>query len=83
MKDRNIKLEAVTPNTLVVGVDIAKETQWARFVNYRGLELGKALKFHNNKNGFDSILASIKAICKNNLNYISMDFSINLSISQN
>ena len=65
MKDRNIKLEAVTPNTLVVGVDIAKETQWARFVNYRGLELGKALKFRNNKNGFDSILASIEAICKN------------------
>ena len=65
MKDRDIKLEAVTPNTLVVGVDIAKETQWARFVNYRGLELGKALKFRNNKNGFDSILASIKAICKN------------------
>lgn len=65
MKDRNIKLEAVTPNTLVVGVDIAKETQWARFVNYRGLELGKALKFRNNKNGFDSILSSIEAICKN------------------
>ena len=65
MKDRDIKLEAVTPNTLVVGVDIAKEIQWARFVNYRGLELGKALKFRNNKNGFDSILASIEAICKN------------------
>ena len=47
MKDRDIKLEAVTPNTLVVGVDIAKEIQWARFVNYRGLELGKALKFRN------------------------------------
>lgn len=65
MKDRNIKLEAVTPSTLVVGVDIAKEIQWAKFVNYRGLELGKALKFRNKKNGFDSILASIEAICKN------------------
>ena len=33
MKNRVIeKLEAVTPSTLVVGVDIAKETQWARFV---------------------------------------------------
>jgi transposase len=65
MKNRVIeKLEAVTPSTLVVGVDIAKETQWARFVNYRGLELGKALKFHNDKNGFESILASINVICK-------------------
>lgn len=66
MKNRNVqKLEAVTPSTLVVGVDIAKETQWARFVDYRGLELGKALKFQNDKNGFESILASIEAICKN------------------
>ncbi|HRX21220.1 MAG TPA: IS110 family transposase, partial [Syntrophomonadaceae bacterium] len=65
MKNRDIKLEAITPNTLIVGVDIAKETQWARFVNYRGLETGKTIKFHNNKYGFDNILASVKSICKN------------------
>jgi len=66
MKNRNDqKLEAITPSTLIVGVDIAKELQWARFVDYRGLELGKALKFQNDKNGFDSILASIETICKN------------------
>jgi transposase len=65
MKSRGVeKLEAITQSTLVVGVDIAKETQWARFVNYRGLESGKALKFHNDKHGFDSILASIEAVCK-------------------
>ena len=66
MKNRNDqKLKAITPGTLIVGVDIAKKTQWARFVDYRGLELRKALKFKNHKNGFDSILASIKVICKN------------------
>lgn len=66
MKNNNAqKLEAITPSTLIVGVDIAKELQWARFVDYRGLELGKALKFNNNKNGFDSILTGIEAICKN------------------
>ena len=66
MKNHNDqKLEAITPSTLIVGVDIAKEIQWARFVDYRGLELEKALKFQNDKNGFDSILASIKTICKN------------------
>lgn len=65
MKNRNVqKLEAITPSTLIVGVDIAKEIQWARFVDYRGLELGKALEFHNDKNGFDSILTSIDVICK-------------------
>jgi len=66
MKNRNAqKLEAITQNTLIVGVDIAKELQWGRFVDYRGLELGKTLKFRNNKNGFESILASIEANCKN------------------
>jgi len=65
MKNRNNqKLEAITTRTLIVGVDIAKETQWARFVDYRGLELGKAQKFQNDKNGFENILASIEAICK-------------------
>lgn len=58
------KLEAVTVNTLIVGVDIAKNVQWARFTDYRGLEIGKALKFNNNKEGFNSILAGIEAICK-------------------
>jgi len=43
------KLKAITPGTLIVGVDIAKKTQWARFVDYRGLELRKALKFKNHK----------------------------------
>ena len=66
MKNRNVqKLEAITPSTLVVGVDIAKETQWARFVDYRGLELGKTLKFQNDKNGFENILTTIEVICKN------------------
>jgi transposase len=64
-KRNNQKIEAITPRTLIVGVDIAKETQWARFVDYRGIELGKALKFQNDKSGFENILASIEAICKN------------------
>ncbi len=63
-KTESYKLEAITPNTLIVGVDIAKNTQWARFTDYRGIEFGKALKFLNDKNGFDSILASIEGICK-------------------
>jgi transposase len=66
MKNRSAqKLEAITLSTLIVGVDIAKEIQWARFVDYRGLELGKVLKFQNNKNGFENILTSIEAISKN------------------
>jgi transposase len=65
LKNRNrTKLEAITPCTLIVGVDIAKELQWARFIDYRGLELRKPLKFQNDKNGFETILSTIKTICK-------------------
>ena len=58
------KLETITPSTLIIGIDIAKKLQWARFTDYRGLELGKALKFRNDKNGFERILSSIETICK-------------------
>lgn len=62
--NNNVKLEAITHKTLIVGIDIAKVTQWARFVDYRGLELGKAVKFKNDKKGFENIVASIDWICK-------------------
>lgn len=58
------KLEIITPGTLIIGVDIAKKLQWARFTDYRGFELGKALKFQNDKPGFGGILSSIQTICK-------------------
>ncbi|MDR1700127.1 MAG: hypothetical protein LBR68_02955 [Lachnoclostridium sp.] len=38
MKKKNqfvLKLEAITETTLVVGIDIAKYIQWARFVDCR------------------------------------------------
>ena len=60
------KLEAITPDTLIVGVDIAKNIHWARFTNYRGITLGKALKVSNNKEGFENILTTIKGVCKQN-----------------
>jgi transposase len=60
------KLEAITPDTLIVGVDIAKNTHWARFTDYRGIPLGKACKVLNNKEGFENILTTIKGVCKQN-----------------
>ena len=62
----NRKIEAVTLRTLVVGVDIAKEMQWARFVDCRGIECGKATYFRNDGTGFKAILAKIRQICKEN-----------------
>lgn len=59
----NQKLEAVTFKTLVVGIDIAKHNQWARFVDCRGIEHNKAINFENNRNGFNAILTRIYKIC--------------------
>ena len=65
MKNRtNQRLEEITAGTLIVGVDVAKEDQWARIVDYRGVESGKAVKFKNNRQGFESIVARIREICK-------------------
>ena len=55
---------AITDDTLVVGVDIAKNYQWARFVDFRGIEHDHALKFKNRKVGFEAILSKTRAICK-------------------
>ena len=67
MKDSQTKkLMAITTGTLVVGVDIAKRVHWARFVDYRGIELGKALKFDNTIGGFKSIVGQIEKICGDN-----------------
>ena len=65
MKNRtNQRLEEITAGTLIIGVDVAKENQWARFVDYRGVEIGKAMLFKNNLQGFESIVARIREICK-------------------
>ena len=55
---------AITDDTLVVGVDIAKNYQWAMFVDFRGIEQDHALKFKNRKGGFEEILTKIRSICK-------------------
>lgn len=46
------KIRQVTEETIVVGVDIASETHWARAFDWRGLELGKTLCFSNSAEGF-------------------------------
>ena len=65
MKNRtNQRIEDITLTTLILGIDVAKEVQWGRFVDYRGNEVGKAMSFHNNRKGFESIVAKIQEHCK-------------------
>jgi transposase len=60
----NRQLEEITATTLVVGVDIAKTTHWARMVDYRGIEVGKALSFRSDRKGFENIIARINETFK-------------------
>jgi len=49
----NQRIERITTEHLVVGIDIAKEKHVARAVNYRGIERGKSLSFNNDHWGFE------------------------------
>jgi transposase len=59
----NEKIESITERTLIVGIDVAKVLHWARFVDYRGIEHGKALAIVNDMNGFKGILSTIRLLC--------------------
>lgn len=56
------KLDMVGVGTLIVGVDIAKKVQWARFCDHTGRELGKALRFENSTDGFESLSLRIEEL---------------------
>lgn len=53
---QNEKIRQVTDTTIVVGVDIASETHWARAFDWRGLELTKVISFENSLEGFTYLL---------------------------
>ena len=55
----NKKLNQVTENTLIVGMDIAKRTHYACFVDERGRVLEKAFAVHQSKEGFEALYQNI------------------------
>jgi transposase len=66
MRNRtNQRLEEITITTLIVGIDIAKTTHYARFTDYRGVEIGKAVSFKSDTGGFEAIVAKIEQIRNN------------------
>ena len=57
---QNQKISQVTETTLIVGVDIGSETNFARAFNWRGQEQSKKVfRFNNSQEGFQSFLAYI------------------------
>ena len=59
---QNSKIAQVTERTLVVGVDIGSETNYARAFNWRGQEVSKkVLRFSNSQEGFQSFLDYLRS----------------------
>lgn len=61
MNKRTNNLEQIRIiHTLIVGVDIAKKTHWARMLDGRtGMEVDSAFSFQNNTNAFSSLLSRL------------------------
>ena len=63
---QNEKICQVTNETMVVGVDIASETHYARVFDNRGIEFGKVFSFGSNREGFEQFSAKITKLMREN-----------------
>ena len=53
---QNQKISQITPSTLIIGIDIAKDKHVARAQDDRGIEFGKRLIFENRIHGFETLI---------------------------
>ena len=61
MKTENQRIERISPSTLVVGIDIAKEKHAVQATNFRGIALTKrAVMVDNNRSGFEQLERTIR-----------------------
>lgn len=63
-RTQNEKISQIKISTLVVGIDIGKETHYARAFDYRGIELAKLLIFSNTAEGFERLDRWMQDTCK-------------------
>src|SRR6056297_1079183 len=59
---KNAKFNKITDKTLVGGIDIAKDTHEVKWVNWRGEQIGKGLRFKNNREDFEKLLRQAKQV---------------------
>lgn len=65
---QNQKINQVSEQTLVIGIDIASELNYARAFDWRGIEKDKVFKFFNNLEGFQAFKDwSAQVMAANNL----------------
>lgn len=63
---QNLRINQVTEKTLVIGVDIAKEVQYARAFDHKGLEIAGTFRFTADHIGFGRFLEWVVSLKKNN-----------------
>ncbi|ACL75896.1 IS110 family transposase [Ruminiclostridium cellulolyticum] len=63
-RTQNEKILQIKFETLVVGIDIGKETHYARAFDCRGLELSKLLKFSNTNQGYEALEDWMQTVMK-------------------
>lgn len=63
---QNTKLMSITEDTLILGIDIAKNKHVARAIDFRGFEYGKHIQFENSLNGFELLINWAKNIAETN-----------------
>ncbi|MGK0469241.1 IS110 family transposase, partial [Clostridium sp.] len=61
---QNEKIMSITENTLAIGIDTAKQFQYARAFDYRGIELSRVKSFENTAGGFKTFHAWLKVVAK-------------------
>ena len=60
--DCNTKLEAITEQTMIVGVDVSKAEHVARVIDHRGVEIGGRIDFETSREGFCSFIRRIEEL---------------------
>jgi len=60
------KLDQITSDTLIAGIDIGKRKHYLRFINQRGYELGKVFSFKNNRDGMEKAVDMVEKVKRDN-----------------
>ncbi|NLM08104.1 MAG: IS110 family transposase [Clostridiales Family XIII bacterium] len=54
-RTQNEKILQIKFETLIVGIDVGKQTHYARAFDFRGLELAKLFRFSNTRQGYEAL----------------------------
>lgn len=65
-KSQNDKLRLIQKDLLILGVDVAKNTHWIQPMFHNGIFIGKPFRIKNNRDDFESLLAKIEILKKEN-----------------